>query len=291
MEFKRICPNCGKELMYKSKTSYKNAIKSNSLCRSCASKERQREKHCADLSNLLLDTPEAFYWVGFLLADGSFYDNRLKLGLSIKDSNHLYKFANFINYTGAIDITDKSISVACKDVEIIKQIKEKFDIKDRKTYNPPKTILKFNIDLTYALLAGFIDGDGSIKNQSKRKDFCLTIKNHSSWESILKEFNSMISNKNLTKLDSRGYAKFTISNTEDLKKLKIKILSLNLPILARKWDVIDLNYTSRHIIASELRERVIEAHKAGMRNKDIAEKFNTSKSNVTKIIKTYGEHI
>lgn len=42
MEFKRICPNCGKELMYKSETSYKNAIKkkSNSLCRSCASKER-----------------------------------------------------------------------------------------------------------------------------------------------------------------------------------------------------------------------------------------------------------
>ena len=29
MEFKRICPNCGKELMYKSETSYKNAIKSN----------------------------------------------------------------------------------------------------------------------------------------------------------------------------------------------------------------------------------------------------------------------
>lgn len=101
----------------------------------------------------------------------------------------------------------------------------------------------------------------------------------------------MISNKNLTKLDSRGYVKFTISNTEDLKKLKIKILSLNLPILARKWDVIDLNYTSKYVTASELRERVIEAHKAGMRNKDIAEKFNTSKSNVTKIIKTYGEHI
>ena len=188
--------------MYKSETSYKNAIKSNSLCRNCASKERQREKHCADLSNLLLDTPEAFYWVGFLLADGSFYDNRLKLGLklglSIKDSNHLYKFANFINYTGAIDITDKSISLACKDVGIIKQIKEKFDIKDRKTYNPPKTILKFNIDLTYALLAGFIDGDGSIKNQSKRKDFCLTIKNHSSWESnvtkILKTLESIFKN-------------------------------------------------------------------------------------------------
>ena len=235
-----------------------------------------------------MDTPEAFYWIGFLLADGSFYDNRLKLGLSIKDADHLYKFANFISYTGSVSITDKSISIACKDIETVKQIKEKFDIKDRKTYNPPETILKFNIDLTYALLAGFIDGDGSIKNQSRRKDFCLTIKNHSSWESILREFNSIISEKDLTRLDSRGYAKLIISNTEDLKKLKIKILSLGLPILARKWNVIDLNYTSKYVTASELREKVIRAYKAGMRNKDIAEKFNISKSNVTRILKTYG---
>lgn len=288
MELKRVCPNCGKELVYKSKTSYKNSIKNNSMCRSCASKERQKENHCANLSNLLLDTPEAFYWIGFLLADGSFYDNRLKLGLSTKDAEHLYKFANFISYTGSVSITDKSVSIACKDIETVKQIKEKFDIKDRKTYNPPETILKFNIDLTYALLAGFIDGDGSIKNQSRRKDFCLTIKNHSSWESILREFNSIISEKDLTRLDSRGYAKLIISNTEDLKKLKIKILSLGLPILTRKWDVIDLNYTSKYVTASELREKVIRAYKAGIRNKDIAEKFNISKSNVTRILKTYG---
>ena len=288
MEFKRICSNCGKELTYKSKISYKNAVKSNSVCRSCASKERQKENHCANLSNLLLDTPEAFYWIGFLLADGSFYDNRLKLGLSIKDADHLYKFANFINYTGAVYITDKSISIACKDVEAVQRIKEKFDIRDRKTYNPPQTILKFDTNLTYALLSGFIDGDGNIKNQSGRKDFCLTIKNHSSWESILKQFNSIITNKNLTRRDSRGYAKLVISNTEDLKKLKIKALDLNLPILARKWNIIDLNYTSRYITAAELREKVIEAHKTGMKNKEIAEKFNTSKSNVTRILKTYG---
>ena len=89
-------------------------------------------------------------------------------------------------------------------------------------------------------------------------------------------------------MDSRGYAKLIISNTEDLKKLKIKILSLGLPILARKWDVIDLNYTSKYVTASELREKVIRAYKAGIRNKDIAEKFNISKSNVTRILKTYG---
>lgn len=101
----------------------------------------------------------------------------------------------------------------------------------------------------------------------------------------------MITDKNLTRIDSRGYAKLIISNTEDLKKLKIKALNLNLPILARKWDIIDLNYTSRHITASELREKVIEAYKTGMKNKEIAEKFNTSKSNITRILKTYGEYI
>lgn len=291
MEFKRICPNCGKELMYKSETSYKNAIKSNSICRSCASKERQKEKHCADLTNLLLDTPEAFYWVGFLLADGSFYDNRLKLGLSPKDSEHLYKFAKFIDYHGAISITNKSISIACKNNEIVNSIKKKFDIKDRKTYNPPETIFRFKEDLVYSLLAGFIDGDGNIQNQTKRKDFFLRIKTHASWKHILKEFNTLISDKDSVKIDSRGYALLTISNTEKLKQLKSKILSLNIPILSRKWDVIDLNYTSKYVTASELREKVMEAYRAGIRNKDIAEKFNISKSNVTKILKTYGEYI
>ena len=205
----------------------------------------------------MLDTPEAFYWMGFLLADGCFCNNRLVLTLSIKDSNHLYKFAKFINYTGMIRVTDKSISIAYKDIDTVSKIKEKFDIKDKKTYNPPNTILKFNIDLTYALLAGFIDGDGSIKNQFNRKDFYLTIKNHSSWISILKEFNNMISDKNLTRLNSSGYANLVISNTEDLKKLKIKILSLNIPILTRKWDIINLNYTSKYVIASRLREKVL----------------------------------
>lgn len=291
MEFERICLSCGKRLIYKNEITYNNAIKANSICKSCAGKEKQKEKHCANLSNLLLDTPETFYWMGFLLADGCFCNNRLVLTLSIKDSNHLYKFAKFINYTGMIRVTDKSISIACKDIDTVSKIKEKFDIKDRKTYNPPRTILKFDADLTYALLAGFIDGDGNIKNQPGRKDFCLTIKNHSSWESILKEFNSIISDKNLTRLDSRGYAKLVISNTENLKRLKSKMLSLGVPVLSRKWDVIDLNYTSKYITASELKEKVIEAHKSGMRNKDIAEKFNTSKSNVTRILKTYGEYI
>ena len=73
------------------------------------------------------------------------------------------------------------------------------------------------------------------------------------------------------------------------KKLKLKVLNLNIPILSRKWDIIDLNLTSKYTTAKELREKVLQAYKEGMRNKDIAQKFKTSAANVTRIIKNYGQ--
>ena len=50
------------------------------------------------LLNLLDDTCESFYWIGFLLADGSFNilngRSAVKLTSSPKDYSHLVKFAN-----------------------------------------------------------------------------------------------------------------------------------------------------------------------------------------------------
>ena len=43
MEYKRICPICKKELEYKSYSAWYNANKSNSICRSCAAKQKARE--------------------------------------------------------------------------------------------------------------------------------------------------------------------------------------------------------------------------------------------------------
>lgn len=292
MEYKRICSICGKELTYKSYSAWYLANKNNSVCRSCAGKKNQKDKHCANLEKLLEDTPEAFYWMGFLLADGSFSNNRLKLALCHKDKDHLLRFAKFIEYSGTFSSSDKAISIACKDTEVVEAIRLKFDIKDKKTYNPPKTILNFfSDDLKYALLAGFIDGDGCIKHQTNRDSFLLQIKNHSSWESILREFNSLISDKDFTKINSSGYATLIISNTEDLKRLKEKILRLNIPIMLRKWDVIDLAFVSKYVTANELKHNVIEAYNSGMTNKEISIKFGTSPANVTRIIKKYKENV
>ncbi|NPV13032.1 MAG: hypothetical protein HPY57_14800 [Ignavibacteria bacterium] len=134
------------------------------------------------------------------------------------------------------------------DVMIIQQIK-KYNIQSNKTYNPPNldSILD---DKLFSLIIGFIDGDGSITKQFKRKDAILRIKCHSSWVFILQKFLlHLYENYNgkipSVKINNQGYACFNITNSIILKNIKNKCLELNLPILKRKWDNIDLSRISR----------------------------------------------
>lgn len=285
MKYTRICLNCGKIIEYKSYTAWHNANKINSDCRSCSAKART--KRVANLAILLDDNLESYYWMGFLLADGSFNEGKLTFSLKKSDSRHLKKFGDFINYTGTYGTSEVCETITCKDIDVVSNLCKKFDIRKNKTYNPPVTLLKFNTQQNLAILAGFIDGDGCIKQQTNRKDFYLTIKCHSSWEHILKEFNLLICDNNYTKINNQGYAVLTITNTKYLQNLKEKILDLNIPIMCRKWDVIDMNFISKYTKAEELRNKAINLYKQGYQNKDISRICNTSKSNITKIIKNY----
>ena len=201
----------------------------------------------------------------------------------------MYKFAKFINYTGTILKSDNSVSVAVKDIEVVNKICEKFNILPRKTYNPPNNLFTFSNDKLYCMLAGFIDGDGNIQKQYKREDFMLRIKNHSSWESVLKNFSKLITDKECVKINSSGYAELTITNTKDLQNLKKKIISYNIPILERKWDIIDLNFVSKYTKAEILRLKVLDLLSKNMKQQDIAKLCNTSAANVSKIKKNYYE--
>lgn len=285
MEYTRICSKCGKTIEYKSYTAWYNANQANSECRSCAAKART--KRVANLAILLEDNLESYYWIGFLLADGSFNEGKLTFSLKKSDSEHLKKFGNFIKYTGTYGTSEVCETIACKDIDVVLDLCKKFDIRKTKTYNPPATLLKFSEEQNLAILAGFIDGDGCIKQQTNRKDFYLTIKCHSSWEHILKEFNLLICDDYHTKINNQGYAVLTITNTKYLQNLKNKITSLDIPIMNRKWDIIDMNFISKYTKAEELRNKVVNLHKQGYRNKDISEMCSTSKANVTKILKNY----
>lgn len=284
MEYKRKCPKCGKELEYKSYSAWYNANKKESLCRSCGCKKDQ--EYVAKLEKLLDESNEAYYWMGFILADGCLSNNRLSITLSEKDSIHLQRLGEFLEYTGSYG--SKNNHLACKNSDIVPLIKEKFNIKDEKTYNPPESLAKFSDTQKLCMLIGFIDGDGNISHFSKRPDFFLRIKNHHSWENILKEFSQIITGSiNNVKINNQGYAELQITNSTILQDLKSKMLKLNIPYMERKWDIINMNFISKYTTAEILRNKVLKLHNDGLSKKEISEKCNTSLSNTYKIIKNY----
>ena len=287
MEYKRICRICGKELKYGSYSAYWLAEKNSSICRNCASRNKATRK--CDLSPLLNETPEAYYWIGFLLADGSFIDGRIKFHLKLGDSSQVEKFAKFINWVGNFDDRGElGIGVAAKHTSIVNALVKKFDIKEKKTYNPPETILNHDKNLLKYLIGGFIDGDGNISRQTGRNDSFIRIKLHSSWEKILKEFCEIIGyDKSHVKINNNGYAELVISDSRVISKLKKTLVDGNVPLLERKWSIIDDNFISRYEKSKVTREKVIELLCEGMRNCEISRELLISPSLVTKISKQW----
>ena len=204
-------------------------------------------KKKSKLNVLLEDTPLTYYWIGFLLADGNFgEENLIKVGLASLDKEHLIKLQKFLNIDNITMRKDgKAYYIKAMDTKIISILCKKFDIKQNKTYFPPNinSLDIKNKDLMISLIAGFIDGDGSIR--PKHKGFSLTIKCHGSWIDVLDFFCKKIKPDSSAKINSYGYAHFSISNDIILKELKRNVERLNLPVLKRKWDLIDLDYIKR----------------------------------------------
>jgi hypothetical protein len=216
-----------------------------------------------NVGNLLEETPEAYYWMGFLLADGSFdKDGRVNLTLSEKDKEQVYKFAMFIE-TDKVDIKTRKTNfsdactgykVSCLSTYYGPQIREKFNLRLNKTENPPDlaTVLKDKSpELILSLIIGFIDGDGSIQYMNKRKSGNIKVEVHSSWLSNLVWIENFIytyfniNNPKSSKIDVKGYAKVIFSRTELLYKLNDFTVTLKLPVISRKWNLIKDLYNVR----------------------------------------------
>lgn len=194
------------------------------------------------LSNLLLENCTAYYWIGFLLADGHFSDDGVfKVKLSSIDKEHLYKLKEFISAEKIYSEEDgKYLLLRIMDKNIVSKIKKKFDISNSKTYNPPNLDFIKKESLLLSLIIGFVDGDGYIAN--KKSSFCLSVKCHSSWLSNLDMFAKKINVNSTAKINKAGYAVFSITNIQSLQDLKKQAIKYKLPILNRKWNYIDLTH-------------------------------------------------
>jgi hypothetical protein len=251
-----------------------------------------------NVGKLLEETPEAYYWIGFLLADGHFSEKRITVELSIKDIKHIRKFAKFISAScskghskcGGKYYGNCYVKVANSDV--VPLLREKFEIYNNKTYRPCNIIKINDEDLLFSLIIGFIDGDGSIRKQSGRQDCQMTIKCCYGWLSNLQFISDTICQycdlePNTSKINKYGYAEVSFTNSIILKFLKAKGKELNLPVLKRKWDRIDENYVSKFEKYKDVLKEVKILIQEGLKVCDISQIVDRSPASIYQMIRKH----
>ena len=290
MEYVRYCPKCGSEKRYKSLDSFR-ANKDSLLCRSCARKEIFSKKYPNNVCKLLDDTPETYYWIGYLLADGHFYENRIKFTQNGLDKISVEKFKTYLESSCDVKYNDKidHAEFSVMSTDIVPKIRDKFDIKENKTYCPPdkKIFEMMDIDLLAYLFIGFVDGDGHIGNLHNRPDYNLRIKVHSSWYDVLNVLSEKLFGlSGYVKINKQGYTVFTLGNSQILKEFKRKYFeNISFEPLHRKWDVIDLNYVGKYEQAKITFDKVKELYEKNYPVKDICRILNLKEGLVYKDIK------
>jgi len=243
------------------------------------------------IERLLEENQTAYYWMGFLSADGCFSDNKksiyrgaISLSLCEKDKNHIYKFSefidsnvlktiaklnnkNFVQYT-----TNKS------GVNFYRLIKDKFGIEKHKTYNP---IIKdiTRDDFFISFLIGYIDGDGSISKDKRYDGYELAITVHSSWANVLNKWfkrcwelaqiSPVFKIPKVIITKRYGHARIRTTNWRLHWFLKKHINKFNLPVLKRKWDKVHKHRGQIERVINK-KEKILNCFYLGMSTKQIS---------------------
>lgn len=189
--------------------------------------------------NLLQETEEAYYWAGFILADGSITKDfsSFNMRLAKKDAEHVERFRTFIEYTGKQKGLD--ISLSHRD---IKTFSDKFGIIPNKTYSNIDYSFYKNLpqNLWLSWLIGYTDGDGSIVSRKDRPGL-VTIRyvahkaNKEFHEELLEDLKKRIDDCNSTiKEKEETVIRWHISKRSICRVLAKKAKTL--PSLERKWE-------------------------------------------------------
>jgi len=188
-----------------------------------------------NLKKLLDGSNESLYWIGFILADGHISkSNTIQINLHKKDYEHLKSLITYLDYKTNILIKENIVRCVLTDVPSVLCLKKMFNWSSNKTKTPVE-IPDLNDNQLFSLIIGFIDGDGSINSKS------LVVKCDKNWENILMKFYTHLTGdqKKFNYVDNCSI--FYISKKGILRSIKNKSISLNLPIMKRKWDKINTN--------------------------------------------------
>lgn len=133
-------------------------------------------KYTLDLTNIMTDSHEKYYWLGFLAGDGSVAKNEARIRLELKDIDlsHLQKFQNFMGSN--TPITERVNNRGCHAYTVninsaeLKRYVVQYNLIPNKT--PVYTMPLDNIPQIYwwNLVRGLMNADGCIQVRSNRKN-------------------------------------------------------------------------------------------------------------------------
>jgi len=220
-----------------------------------------------DLSILLQDSFQSYYYIGLLMADGYFNGRGIILSQTNKNSKVIDNFGNYIKCTniktiagkGEMLIENKSTFgnnkrfISANDHKLVPKIMEKFLINyetnvKTKTYYPPneKIFDSMTDDLFLSYFIGFIDGDGHISKEIRGGN-SIVITSHINWFKILEKWKYKLEKIYKIKLSCKSIkiegncCRLRIYNRNTILKLKNFIKNNNLEVNENKWGRIKLN--------------------------------------------------
>jgi len=223
---------------------------------------------------------EYYYWIGFFAADGTFRTRGkrvlLKLTLAKQDELHLELMKKYFGAENCWGVCyyEKYSDLIYHNDEEIKCIQKTFDLKERKTYNPPDPNVfdHMDDDQFLSFFIGYTDGDGCIQftggKNSGRKDVQLGFHVHHTWNDVINKMRMRLEKIigvkiSPSKIGKDGYARFNIGNTIVIRYLKNVVLKNKHPYLIRKWQKIDETRLSKYEWQKVYTPKVIELRARG----------------------------
>lgn len=134
-----------------------------------------------------INTETRAYWLGFIMADGNVYKNRLSIELGSVDENHLKKFIKDIEAQN-LEIKHRKNRSTCIVSIVSKELVEDL-IKLGVVYNKTKNAIMPNLkkELVPSFIRGYFDGNGYITKNPKKIQTVIVVGSSDLTNSIFEE--------------------------------------------------------------------------------------------------------
>jgi intein-encoded DNA endonuclease-like protein len=210
-----------------------------------------------------VDTPQSFYWAGFLAADGNIDKNlyRLTIKLSQKDLSHLELFKKHLLSDAKIFFKKEKLSIygSCyirvSSNKLINDLINKFNVTPNKTKTFKMNDWTLNHKFVNHFIRGYIDGDGSYTITDRGKTFKISLLGNLEF---MMQFKSLMENKCLTNINkiilhkNMHYVSYT-GNKQCAKIIKFLFQDAGGTFLKRKFNkIIEAKYLMRKHLCQKI---------------------------------------